>query len=992
MAAFTSISPALGVMFDARPADKNTVVLIDGSRWSTLPSSKTFDNTLATHLTYTFAQSDDYFLAADAYDYLSIGFKALRANTPNLINFMPASSQTELAFSVILQDYSNISNLKFSKVQDTTYADISIATTNWTKDAAATGTLPNLDNGAEIWLNRASNTSPPILGNHEWHTLLHEVGHTMGLIHGQNALSPERDSMEFSVMTYRSYEGQDLKIVYNNETFGFAQTLMMYDIAAIQFIYGADFTYNRGNNVYTFSTTTGEMFIDGHGQGTPGANRIFRTIWDGNGVDTYDLSNYNTNLEINLKPGGWSTFKDDQLAILDTKVPLVPWDNIHARGNVFNALQYNGDVRSLIENATGGSGNDNIIGNSARNSLKGNAGNDVLDGGQGDDYLFGGLGKDKLIGGDGIDYARYDEGDYGNLVIDLFNSTNNRDDPNKKINVASGDTYNGIEGVVGGNGNDTIGGNGGNNFLIGRNGNDSIHGKAGDDYLEGGAGNDNLYGGAGADRLIGGDDDVIDLARYDDANYGNLVINLSNSKLNKDDPNRAIKVVEGDQYVGIDGIHGGEGFDTITGHNAVEYLYGGGGDDSLYSLNGNDYLNGGKGSDHLYGGLGADIHYGDVGNDTAGLDFARYDDANYGNLVINLSNVRLNTGAAKGDVYFGIEGLIGGVGNDTITGGTNAEQLYGGRGNDQIWGLAGNDYLNGGAGNDDLYSGLGADIHIGGLGTDIARYDDQNYGNLTIRLDNPSNNVGAAAVGDTYAGIEGLAGGIGNDIIVGDASHNQLYGGAGNDEIFGGADSDNLYGGLGADKLIGGDVSGMDIARYDDQNYGNLTIRLDNSAGNVGAAAKGDTYVGIEGLAGGVGNDVILGDSANNQLHGGAGVDYLYGQAGNDRLFGDAGADSFVFTEALNATTNVDSLLDFTANVDKILLVQSIFSNLGTSLDASEWCAGSKAIDGNDYIIYNSQTGELFYDANGSATGGQTLFARVASGTLLDTGDFVVLN
>ena len=71
---------------------------------------------------------------------------------------------------------------------------------------------------------------------------------------------------------------------------------MMFDIAAIQYMYGANYSHNSGNTTYTFSQTTGEMFVDGVGQGTPQGNRIFRTIWDGNGIDTYDLSNYTTNL------------------------------------------------------------------------------------------------------------------------------------------------------------------------------------------------------------------------------------------------------------------------------------------------------------------------------------------------------------------------------------------------------------------------------------------------------------------------------------------------------------------------------------------------------------------------------------------------------------------------------------------------------------------------------------------------------------------------
>ena len=99
---------------------------------------------------------------------------------------------------------------------------------------------------------------------------------------------------------------------------------MMLDIAAIQYMYGANYNTNAGNTVYTFSTTTGEMFIDGVGQGTPEINRIFRTIWDGNGVDTYDLSNYTTDLNIDLAPGGWSVFDTDQLALLNITNNIQP--------------------------------------------------------------------------------------------------------------------------------------------------------------------------------------------------------------------------------------------------------------------------------------------------------------------------------------------------------------------------------------------------------------------------------------------------------------------------------------------------------------------------------------------------------------------------------------------------------------------------------------------------------------------------------------------
>jgi Ca2+-binding RTX toxin-like protein len=345
----------------------------------------------------------------------------------------------------------------------------------------------------------------------------------------------------------------------------------------------------------------------------------------------------------------------------------------------------------------------------------------------------------------------------------------------------------------------------------------------------------------------------------------------------------------------------------------------------------------------------------------------------------------------------GDDTLNGDDGNDRLDGGNNGDTLNGGNGNDLIYGRAGIDILIGGNGGDSLYGGLGIDQHIGGndAGIDYARYDDANYGNLTIRLDGGAN-VGAAAVNDSYNGIEGLVGGVGNDTIVGNGNANFLFGVGGNDSIYGqgGADylnggdgTNNLWGGAAADQHIGG--SGLDYARYDDANYGNLTIRLDGGA-NVGAVAVGDTYTGIEGLVGGLGNDIIVGNGSNNQLFGGGGTDYIDARAGNDYMNGGGAADRFVFATALNAATNVDTIADFAHAVDDIVLSQAIFAGIGATLDASEFQVGL-ADTATDRIIYNNITGQLFYDSNGNAAGGQTLFATVTVGTVLDTGDFVMV-
>lgn len=95
-----------------------------------------------------------------------------------------------------------------------------------------------------------------------------------------------------------------------------------------------------------------------------------------------------------------------------------------AIGNIANALQYQGDTRSLIENAKGGAGNDAITGNAAANALWGNGGNDRLIGGDGNDNLAGGAGADRLDGGNGTDLANYANATAG-IVADLYSPGSN---------------------------------------------------------------------------------------------------------------------------------------------------------------------------------------------------------------------------------------------------------------------------------------------------------------------------------------------------------------------------------------------------------------------------------------------------------------------------------------------------------------------------------------------------------------------------------------
>lgn len=126
---------------------------------------------------------------------------------------------------------------------------------------------------------------------------------------------------------------------------------------------------------------------------------------------------------------------------------------------------------------------------------------------------------------------------------------------------------------------------------------------------------------------------------------------------------------------------------------------------------------------------------------------------------------------------------------------------------------------------------------------------------------------------------------------------------------------------------------------------------------------------------------------------GGNGNDTLNGKAGNDALTGRAGNDLFIFDTSLNASTNVDNLIDFSVSDDTIQLENLIFSKLtaeGTLNADLFYVDGVSAQGANDYIVYNSVTGAISYDNNGGTTGGRTLFATVAANLGLDSNDFVV--
>jgi serralysin len=322
-------------------------------------------------------------------------------------SFEPLNAAQMATVRTVFDMVASVTNLTFTEMTETatSHAELRFAMSD-EPASAWTYELDGSQESGDTWYgNSIGWYDAPVRGNYAFYTSLHEIGHSLGLKHGNDAddgfgaMSAAHDSMEYSVETYRSYVGA-AGLHVENEAWGYAQTFMMHDIAALQHMYGADFSTRSGNTAYRWDPATGQAFIDGVGQGTPGGNRIFMTVWDGGGVDTYDFSSYATSLTVDLGPGAWSTTSSAQIALLGP--------GHQARGNIANALTYLGDARSLVENAIGGSGSDRITGNSAANAISGKSGADRLYGLAGNDVLAGGLGNDVLTGGPGKDYFVFD--------------------------------------------------------------------------------------------------------------------------------------------------------------------------------------------------------------------------------------------------------------------------------------------------------------------------------------------------------------------------------------------------------------------------------------------------------------------------------------------------------------------------------------------------------------------------------------------------------
>ncbi len=551
-----------------------------------------------------------------------------------------------------------------------------------------------------------------------------------------------------------------------------------------------------------------------------------------------------------------------------------------------------------------------------------------------------------------------------------------------------------INRVVGTAGTDVLAGVNGQNSLHGEGGNDVLDGGAVADLLSGGEGSDQLYGHAGADRLYGdAGDDLLDGGAGADQLFGGLGFDTANYAYSAQAivANLATKKgqggeAQGDQYISVEAVVGSAFDDQLIGDDA---------------------------NNSFRGGLGADVVDGGAGNDY--VDFS--DKA--ASVVLTLNGSSNSTAYVNGvaeDIIRNIEAIIGGSANDQLTGDSADNVLKGG---------GGNDTLVGGAGSDLLHGGGGADVIDGGSGADTADLSDKTGAlNLTLNGATDSTVYVDGVAEDVVRNIENVISGSGDDIIVGDAGSNVINGGAGNDKLFGHGGSDLLQGGAGDDELYGESANdvleggsgndklfgngGSDIfdgGEGNDELFGSSGADLlkggagaDVLYGNggldqfYGGAGDDQIYGGtaVDLIDGGDGNDLIYGGDANDTILAGAGNDEVDGGLGNDQLTGGAGADRFMFRTTLDGSQNVDLITDFDVAVDQFWLDRSVFSGLSQgSLSSASFVIGTDAVTAAQRIIFDSSTGNLFYDADGSGGANKVQFARIGEGAALSATNVV---
>lgn len=278
--------------------------------------------------------------------------------------FTPFNTTQQDATRRIMFMRQMVCGLRFVEITESDSVHAKLRYGNTTFYSAGASYYPSVLSAAgDSWVNpNAGDITSPQEGNYGFNGIMHESGHGLGLKHPHEVSgsfpkmgdtdngtgsSTDRDDIEFTAMTYRGYIGQPVGDGLSVETWGYEQFLGMYDIAGIQACYGANYDLN-GDTTYTFNASTGVFSVNGVAWPAPGGNKVLRTIWDGGGNDTLNLTTggyVNGDPTVDLTPGKWSTLKS-------TQIPNGGGGTHLARGNLFNSLRFSSNTNSDIENSS----------------------------------------------------------------------------------------------------------------------------------------------------------------------------------------------------------------------------------------------------------------------------------------------------------------------------------------------------------------------------------------------------------------------------------------------------------------------------------------------------------------------------------------------------------------------------------------------------------------------------------------------------------------
>lgn len=887
----------------------------------------------------------------------------------------------------------------------------------------------------DIWINKDFNSNEAGLG--DWiasdkgstghSTIMHELAHSLGLGHtaDENDIDISGfDNQRYSIMSYVFMAGMD-PVGDNNEVTPFGLQLM--DIAALQEIYGRNYTTRTGDTEYSKITAFSSS--------RPNDAFIY-TIWDGAGNDTIDASGYDVTAQIDLRQGHFSSIG------LDADGDDIDFDNaISDNGNLAIAFH------TIIENAIGTSESDILIGNAWSNRLEGGAGNDTL-------Y------------GDGEEY----DGERGFTDVDAEN-------PDGYAPASDNDTF------IGGQGNDTIYGGGGSDtvdyskdtggvtvflgedeFLTGDHGSafdgwgnedtlwsiENITGSAFDDRFNIGSPVDEASrtfdGGEGVDKLsyafnayfLGNEFRVV----VDSAAGKAHSLHSSDSFLNIEDFDNVTYLA--DISSGHTFAFGQESviFDTDPYAQPVQSVI----TTYAHATQAGEFVIEGKVQaattfvDDIAVAVQltkiqtVTVEFGSVVHEgvTDGITFDITDQS-----VID--QVQYETGDGEGYVYesynpttFYMSTLVGTNHGDTVylngLGDDAGIKFIAGKGNDQIIADAVTSQFNGYStssvevvytgGVDTISGNLGmvsfaeyitasqisvsgymtdgyligdGVITISGLGSitiDVGQYDptfiaipstsstasyDPLLYSLTYAAQTLTGGTGADNLVGSFgvdtiaggAGVDRLYGAAGNDVINGDAGNDEIFGGVGNDTINGGSDVDTLFGNAGDDTLTGG--SGNDI--------------LDGGPGNDAIDGGADTDTITYANAGGAVR-INLG-LTTAQDTGGGGVDTITnvenvtGSDYNDTIEGNAGSN------VLNGGDGKDTVTY--ANATGAVSVEMLYATVYVSGSGTDTISGFENVTGsnfNDTFYAGTSTENVF-----TGLGGDDLFYYSAGNDTYDGGD-----